>query len=168
MPRLDNPRHEAFCQKVAKGESYQSAYASIYKSEGKAAGNSGSRLVDDVGISNRIAELQDAGASDLILTLQETNKFLVDVLRTPPGEIDESSPLCQSYKITEGSREYKLPDKLRAAEMAMKLQGRLRERALIEHTGEIKHTVTVTEAERTSIIDRRRAIRERIFQPSKS
>lgn len=127
MAQLDNPRHERFCQLVAKGASYQSAYGQIYEKQGRYAANAGSRLMDDEGIRNRVGELQSEGASDTIITLKDGHKFLKQVMDCKPGEIDETSPLCQSYKITPESREYKLPDKLRAVEIAMKLQGHMRD-----------------------------------------
>lgn len=167
MPVLKNPRHEVFAQLVAKLMPAGAAYKKIYRGvKASTAETEGPALLRKPQISSRLMELQQDGAKAAIISLEKANQFCLDVLEAKVGEVDETSPLCQSFKITEDSREYKLPDKLRALEIAMKLQGRLRDRAVVEHTGEIKHTVTVTEAERTSIIDRRRAIRERIFSPS--
>lgn len=52
-----------------------------------------------------------------MLTIMEKRKFLAAIIRTPIGQIDESSPLCQSFEIgKEGERKYKMPDKLKAIE----------------------------------------------------
>ena len=127
MPQLDNPRHERFCQLVAKGAYYQAAYGEVYDKSGKSAANMGSKLLEDIGIRNRVKELQAEGASDTVLTIAAANKYCLDVVTTPVGEVDETSPLCQQYEITPEKTKYRMPDKLRAIELTMKLQGKLRE-----------------------------------------
>lgn len=81
----------------------------------------------DEGIRERITELQAEGASATVITIAAAHGFLKELLECRVGEIDETSRLCQSYKITPELREFKLPDKLRAIELAMKLQGKLRD-----------------------------------------
>lgn len=49
--------------------------------------------------------------------------YLVDVLLTPAGSVDDEHKLCQAYKHTESERSLKIPDKLRAAELLSKLCG---------------------------------------------
>lgn len=67
--------------------------------------------------------------SATLLTVAERRAFLAMVVRTPLSEIDENSPLCQSFKVTKnefgGSTEYKMVDKLRASELDAKMAGEL-------------------------------------------
>ena len=48
-----------------------------------------------------------------------------EIIRTPPGEVTEGSRVCQSFKRTPTIWEVKLPNKLRAVELVLKLQGLL-------------------------------------------
>lgn len=138
MPVLDNPRHERFCQERAKGKSADEAYQLAgYKRDRGAA----SRLSAKVNVTARITELQSLAADDTVMSIAEKRKFLADIKRTPIGEIDEMSPLCQEWTYEqaggprgrlkrgdddEGNEEYeeerqrvkvKMPDKLRAIQL---------------------------------------------------
>jgi phage terminase small subunit len=113
---LHNARHEAFALAVAKGASATDAYRRAgYRA--KDADVTGPRLLGDVGngIAARVDWIKLQAASDTVLTIREKREFLASVVRTPIGEIDEGSPLCQSVKIgSEGEREYKMPCKIRS------------------------------------------------------
>ena len=50
-------------------------------------------------------------------------EFLVEVILTPAGKVNEQSRLCQSYKVTPEVHEIRMPDKLRAVEQLAKLCG---------------------------------------------
>ena len=83
-------------------------------------------------VQKLVQAIREAAANDIInravLSVRERREFLARIVRTPIGQVDESSDLCQSYKIgKEGEREYKLPDKLRALELDAKLSGDLKE-----------------------------------------
>ena len=126
MPPLDNPKRELFCQLVAMGGSYLNAHSQVYGPGTKATNGGGSRLMMNKSVRARVAELQDESARETILTLQATHRLLLDIVRSRPCDIDETNPLCQATRRGDIT-EYKLPDKLRAAGLAMKLQGFLRE-----------------------------------------
>jgi phage terminase small subunit len=132
MPRLDNPRHEAFAQAVAKGSKGADAYRKGYGKEVASARQRACELMKDRDISERIKELQSKSADGVALTLREMHDFLRSTLLTAPGSIDENNPLCQSFKYTETMRELKMCDKLRALELAAKLQGMLREKVEVD------------------------------------
>ena len=61
------------------------------------------------------------------LSLLEKRAYLAMVVRTPIGEIDEKSPLCQAVEWGKNGRKIKMPDKLRALELDAKLAGELHE-----------------------------------------
>jgi len=135
MPALDNARHERFCQLMAGGNlSRTAAYEAAYGATGKAAGNSGSRLMEKVGIVQRIDELQLKVEENTVLTLAEKRTFLRSVVTTPIGVVDEHSALAQrvkrSTRTTRDGRsitetEVELPSKLKALELDAKLAGEL-------------------------------------------
>src|ERR1700761_6863494 len=101
MPRLDNPRHEKFAQEVARGLKGAAAYRKVYGKDISSARQNASVLLTNTDIAERVRELQSKSAEGVALTLQETHKFLRDVVEAAPGDIDEASPLCQAFKYTE-------------------------------------------------------------------
>lgn len=101
MPVLKNPKHEAFAQAVAGGMEAGKAYRKVYKSKAKTAETSGPRLFRNVAVKARVRELQEETSKTIAFTKQEALEFLADVIRTPIGDIDETSPLCQEYTVDE-------------------------------------------------------------------
>ena len=66
MEILQNARHERFAQNKAKGMSIGPAYtAAGYKATGHSAEVSGARLLKNVEVRNRIAELQGSAAKQI-------------------------------------------------------------------------------------------------------
>ena len=127
MKPLHNSRHEKFAQGVAAGEPASRVYARIYGVRGKSAEESASRLSRNVKVAARVAEIRQAVEGDALaqtlLTIRAKREFLAAVVRAAPGDLDESSPLVQSFKLTEHGREIRLCDKLRAIELDAKLAG---------------------------------------------
>ena len=72
MPALDNAKHERFAQEIAKGATGRDAYrAAGYASKSDAAADaSASRLLSDVKVRDRIAELQDRAATSTVTTME--------------------------------------------------------------------------------------------------
>lgn len=67
MPALDNPRHERFCQALAKGKTADEAY----KEAGyKANRHNAAALGREQHIKTRVAELQEPGAKRARITAQ--------------------------------------------------------------------------------------------------
>ena len=72
----------------------------------------------------RLREVEENSQAPTILAIMEKRLFLARVVRTPIGEVDESSDLCQSCEIDDkGGRKYKMPDKLRAIQLDNDLSG---------------------------------------------
>src|SRR5688572_30821085 len=101
---LDNPRHEAFAQAVASGLNASEAYRRVYQSTVKNADTLSARL--SVKVRDRIKEIQTAAATSAVLTLAEKREFLAKLIRTPIGDVDERSILCQAaeYQVAGGMR----------------------------------------------------------------
>lgn len=70
MPALQNARHEGFARAVARGEPASRAYSSIYHVTGNNAEAAGSRLLRNVKVANRIAELKGAAAKKTVKTVE--------------------------------------------------------------------------------------------------
>ena len=122
MPALNNARHEKFAQGVALGKTIAEAYRKAGFSE-KGAGQGGERLLKNVEVSNRIAELKAEAAKTEAITRDEIIQFLADVVKTPAGHVHKLHPLCQSFKDTEDCNEIRMPDKLAAVTQICKMTG---------------------------------------------
>lgn len=157
MPRLDSPRHEAFAQRIAKGESGAEAYREVYGDQvSNPRGLASDLLKDNPDISERVVELQAEGAKGVVMSLQTSLEYLTRVVTTPAGQVTEESDLCQSYKHTLTENSIKMPDKLKALELLSKLTGRLSDlKVKHEHTGSIEHVIS--EEARMAIVEKRRA-----------
>jgi phage terminase small subunit len=73
MPVLDNARHEAFAQHLAKGLSASEAYIKAGYADSRSAA---SRLLTNVNIKARLAELQSRAAERTIVTVEDIAKQL--------------------------------------------------------------------------------------------
>ncbi len=73
MSVLDNSRHEAFAQHLAKGKSATEAYEKAgYKGDRTAA----SRLSTNVNVQRRVAELQEKAAERTVVTVEDIARQL--------------------------------------------------------------------------------------------
>lgn len=104
---LPEPRHEAFAQEMAKGTvTAFHAYKKVYECSDDCARAASYRLLDNVGIMKRVAELQLVGAVLASVHFGELIAFHALVIRTPIKEIDENHPLAQEVRrkrLIEGS-----------------------------------------------------------------
>jgi len=128
MPLLKNKKHEKFAQAVAKGGSAYDAYRKCVSKKGtRASANvSASRLLKNANILLRIDEFRQEGdkiaKQEVGFTIADAVKFLVSVVNTPVGEVDETNPLCQEVSYSDmGAKKTKMPDKLRALDLLAKL-----------------------------------------------
>lgn len=62
MSPLSNQRHEAFARAISRGEAASRAYGSVYHVTGNVAETAGVRLLRNVQVTNRIAELKGSAA----------------------------------------------------------------------------------------------------------
>jgi hypothetical protein len=78
-----------------------------------------------------LAELREEARRETVLSLRDKREFLARVVRTPIGDVDEGSDLCQESATEEteiaSKKRIKMPDKLRAIELDAKLAGELKE-----------------------------------------
>ena len=117
---LENPRYERFACELAKGSSQYVAYhvAGFTPNRGNAT-----RLNANESVKARVAWIKEQAATDTILTIQEKRKFLAKVVRTPIGNVDQDSDLCQEFARTADSIRFKMPDKLAAIRLDNDLAG---------------------------------------------
>lgn len=123
MPILKNHKHEKFVSLIARGECATEAYVKVYKIGRKAAGTAGPRLLQNVGIQQRLTELQQITEKKTGMSMERAVEFLVAAIETPIGMVDERSPLCQAAEYTDTGRKIKMVDKLRAMELMAKFLG---------------------------------------------
>jgi siderophore synthetase component len=125
MKAIVNPKQEIFCQLVAAGQmTIGKAYTQAgWTATGPAATAAASRALTKANIKARIAEIQAEMSKSSKLSREQLRDYLIEVLTTPAGEVHEKHRLCQSYKLTAEAAEYKMPDKLRAAEQLCKILG---------------------------------------------
>lgn len=155
--QLDNPRHEAFCQHVAKGFKGAEAYREVYGKDRKNARGGASDLIrDNPDISARIKELSARSAEGAVMTLREEMEFLTRAILTPIDQIDETHVLCQRVKRTDAGTEFWSVDKLRAMELLARLKKELSDKPLNVAVG-VNVNVTVMSEERQNELQDRKA-----------
>lgn len=126
--KLDNPRHERFCQLVAAGtnasESYRLAYnyGSDWKEDN--ADVMGPALLGELGIKTRVEALRTKANVATVATKQEVLEYLTRGFKTPLDQIDETSTLAQEVTYgPDGSKKIKSVSRLGSVEILAKLQG---------------------------------------------
>jgi hypothetical protein len=117
MPALNSVRDERFAQYVASGVSQSEAYRRV---SGKTANanNHGDEFMAKRGMRERLAEIRAENAAKCEMIKEEYSSYLIRAMRTPAAEMDPHHEFCQHYKETgpDGvTREWRMPDKLRAA-----------------------------------------------------
>lgn len=89
-------RQIAFARYVAEGMPASRAYMSAgYAAQGNAAEVNGSKLLRNAQVQAEIMKLQADASAKADMTRDELVSFLAKAIRTPIGEIDETSPLAQ-------------------------------------------------------------------------
>ncbi len=105
MPALKNLKHEAFARNVGiHGMSAAEAYRTGWPNCSEAtAETTGPKLARDSQINLRIMEFREEAAKRAaekdFLTVEEKRAFLAKIVRTPIGEVDENSDLCQEFSF---------------------------------------------------------------------
>jgi len=101
MPALKNTRHEAFAQAVANGSTGVQAYRAHVAQEGSktnACMTGASILLDDPNVAQRVQELkkkcEQMAEKRFDFTKQKLVGYLLEVLETPAGELDENHRLA--------------------------------------------------------------------------
>jgi len=126
MPQLKNPRHEKFAQLVASGKyTLTAAYREIYPSSRRwkdvTLHPRASRLMCKV--YARVQELQAAAAEKAVIYKASILGYLRDVILTPIGQLDASSPLVQRYVVRGDTVIITMPSKIGAVQELAKALG---------------------------------------------
>jgi hypothetical protein len=132
MPALVNSRHEKFARFCADGLAGSEAYRRIVGGLGKNADKNANEWMRRSDVRKRIAELKRSQSERSEMSRDEYRCYLIRVMTTPVGEIDEHDDLCQEVRVTGFGKQVKMPDKLKAAELLGKLTGWSTEKAELE------------------------------------
>ncbi len=127
---LDNPKWEKFAQDVANGATGVQAYrANISKDcTTKSAIERASQLLRDINVSSRVESLREKAKETLEAHLGwdklKAMAYLVEVLETPVGEVDQNHRLAQEIGFdSEGQMKIKLPSKADALKQLTAMVG---------------------------------------------
>ena len=132
---LKKREHEAFAAHYARSCNAAQAWVYATGGDGSHSDANGSKWLRNGSITARVEwfraeaekllrESEAAIARPVVLDIAEKREFLARVVRTPIGEVDETSDLCQAMEINEsGGRKYKLPDKIAAIRLDNDLAG---------------------------------------------
>ena len=72
------------------------------------------------GMKERIAEIRAENAAKCEMSKEEYRAYLIAAMKTPAGQIGPDHQFCQIYKVVDENgvtREFRMPDKLRAAQL---------------------------------------------------
>lgn len=108
--------------KLSKADAYRKAYKRNDMSN-EAASKAASRLSKDAEVLRIIDELNDQLNKSAVLTKQQRMEWLSRVVRTPIGDIDNTSDLCQESSIDENGMKFKMPSKIAAIQELNKMDG---------------------------------------------
>jgi hypothetical protein len=125
-------RHENFAYAVVSGLPQWRAYKdTVSRNPADATMDvlkvAASKLANRPDMKELIERLRKATWDAKSLSLSEKRAFLADVVRTPVGEVDETSPLAQEVTTEHGEfgtkKKVKMPDKTKAIELDSKIAG---------------------------------------------
>jgi|GEM_PF-2782272 len=99
-----NPRQERFVSLYASGQTAAAAYAVAYGKAGHSAESSGARLLRNVEVQERLAELRAKASQEAVMTLADVLGHLRDLYETPIAALDENHPFTRRMVVTEAKR----------------------------------------------------------------
>lgn len=123
MPKRKKPlpnaatlaRYEKFASEIVKGvPASRAVIAAGYKARGNAAEAAGYELLGRPVVQQIIERKQAEHRRKSEMSEDEARRFLVDVIRTPIGEVDKDHALCQYWESGENGTKVRMPDKLKA------------------------------------------------------
>lgn len=119
-----NDRQRRFCENVVKGMPAGRAYeAAGYAARGGSADSAGAKLLRNDKVAKYLAELREAASHKAGMERDDLVQYLVDVMKTPVGEITEMSVLCQEWRMSGEDVVVKMPAKLAAAKQLAEMMG---------------------------------------------
>lgn len=121
---LRNIRHERFAQGIAQGNTVTDAYIQAgYKARGRSAEVAGSRLLRNVEVQQRLAELAAKLAKPAIADADEIQQFLTTVMR---GADQAGEDLTEDHVTKDGDvvpARISWRDRIKAAELLARARG---------------------------------------------
>jgi len=125
-----SPKQSQFIKYHLEGLPLSKAYLLAgYKSSSiENAASDACRLIKTAKVSQAIQRAKDIEWDQTVMSLAERKAFLSSVARTPAGQVDKDSPLCQEYSedIDQSGnvkKRVKMPNKLEAINILSKLSG---------------------------------------------
>jgi len=149
-----NARWEQFAQRVASGDSASAAYRAAYGAKQASAEAAGSRLLRNVVVSSRVAELRkQAGGAGAIEEAKVAARVACKVVLTLAKKRELLHALATARKLD-------VRDRLRAIELDAKLAGELKGDSVTVNATAVASGYALTEEKRADLMARRRAALE--------
>ncbi|MEG1259020.1 MAG: terminase small subunit [Akkermansia sp.] len=120
-----NDKQRKFCDYLTEGLDKADAYRRAYKSKSSSAvcASCASKLLKNANIEAYLSKLRAEIKQGVILTRREILEYLTLVVKTPVGEIDDKSELCEEVSILQNGAKTKMPSKLAAIAEINKMLG---------------------------------------------
>jgi len=102
MAKLDNDKHELFCQEYSKTGMSTESYIKVYNTKKRTTAEvNASRLLSNAKIKERINELSNTVLSDSIATMAEIKEFWTNIIRNTQeaskNRLKASELMAKSY-----------------------------------------------------------------------
>jgi len=130
MPHLAlNRKQKQFVEAVVSGISRIDAYRAAYPrcTTYKAASTGVARLALKPWVQEYLRghreEVVRQATKQVVASRQEILEFLTAIIRTPAGEVDALSKLCQRWKHTPRVKQLRMPGKLKAIDRVCEMMG---------------------------------------------
>lgn len=124
------PKQEKFCIEFAKCGNIRQAYLKAgYTCSGSAADASGSKLLKNPNVQQRLQELAEEAANEQIADVREMQKVLTDIIRK---NIDEEIVIVNNVDVVHDRKEPSLKDIVNAINTLAKMQGAFTEKVSID------------------------------------
>ena len=124
MPKFKNlnQRQALFCQHIAAGLSGVEAFKRVTPGSPRDCDVKAAQMRRKPGVEARIRELMRENDKKSEMSRQEALQWLSAVIRTSPGEVTKSSPLCQAYEETpDGTIKLRIVDKVVALQQLARM-----------------------------------------------
>lgn len=122
MHKAKTYKAHRLAEQLASGATVPEAAALLGYSETYAVQLARTKLV-----KRAVEELHLLAKERAVMQVQEMLEYIANIVRTPIGEVDETSPLCQEYTVKETKngteKRYKMPGKLDAIKTAAQIVG---------------------------------------------
>jgi len=111
-----NPRQQKFVSLYASGQTAAAAYGAAYGRAGHGAEASGARLLRNVEVQARLAELRAKASQEAVMTLADVVGHLLEMYKTPISALDENHPYTRRMTVSETGQAGKVVRSVRIVE----------------------------------------------------